>query len=130
MIAEGLLIHLMSAEVFELSRDLAVPASFKRWVADIASIGLLDALNETSGDVVRRAGAPYVFAPHEGPAFFRDDGWQVLGVKALPRTAARLERLPIALRLTAMLPERSAFGDRPWAGVCLLGRESLEGRVD
>lgn len=123
VVAEGLLIHLMAGEVGALSIDLAAPAGFRRWLADIPSAALIDILNETSGEVARRAGAPYVFAPAEGPAFFREDGWHVLGVRSLLRAAARLERLPMTLRLKAMLPDRSAFGGRPSADVCLLGKD-------
>jgi methyltransferase (TIGR00027 family) len=130
VISEGLLIHLMAGEVGALSRDLAGPPAFQRWIADIASSALIDILNETSGELVREAGAPYVFAPPEGPAFFRDDGWQVLGVRSLVKAAAKLERLPMALRLTAMLPDGSVPGDRPWAGACLLGKDALEAGVE
>lgn len=128
VIAEGLLVHLMAGDVGELSSDLAAPESFYRWITDIASRGLIDLLNETSGDLMRTAGAPYVFAPTEGAAFFRDDGWYLFALRSLLKAAARIERLPIALRLAAMLPSGSSFADRPWGGVCVLGKSALEPR--
>ncbi len=39
--------------------------------------------------------------------------------------AARRERLPLLLRLIAMLPESSGpQGNRPWSGICLLENNS------
>ena len=41
------------------------------------------------------------------------------------KTAASIGRLPIFLRMIAMLPEGSQpAGSRPWSGVCLLGRHA------
>lgn len=123
VVSEGLVIYLMPGEVGALARDLAGPPSFQRWVVDVASPGLLKMIKEQTGELVQQAGAPYLFAPREGPAFFERDGWQVLGVRSLLKTAAKLHRLPIFLRMMAMLPEGSQpAGDRPWSGVCLLGR--------
>jgi hypothetical protein len=75
------------------------------------------------GDLVRQAGAPYVFAPPEGPAFFARYGWQAIQVRSILKTAASLERLPPFLRLLSFLSESSGSqGSRPWSGVCMLGR--------
>jgi hypothetical protein len=80
-------------------------------------------INERAGPLVREAGAPFLFGPAEGPAFFERYGWQPLKVRSLLKTAASLKRLPIFLRMMAMLPEGSTpAGSRPWSGVCLLGR--------
>ena len=71
------------------------------------------------------AGAPYVFAPAEGPQFFERCGWTPEQVHSILKTAHRLKRLPLMFRMFAMLPESSgAQGNRPWSGVCLL-RSSL-----
>ena len=125
VVAEGLLVHLMAGDAGELSRDVAAVPAFRRWIADIVSTGLTAMLNEASGELVREAGAPYVFAPIEGPAFFRDDGWQVLAVRPLIQTAAKLVRLPVALRPMAMFLDSPSPGDRPWAAACLLGKEAI-----
>ncbi len=123
VLSEGLLIYLMRDEVAALARDLAEPPTFDRWVIDIVSPELLTMINQRAGGLVRQAGAPFLFAPAEGPAFFERHGWQVLGVRSLMKTAAALHRLPMFLRLMAMLPEGPRpYQSRPWSGVCLLGR--------
>ena len=123
VLSEGLLIYLMAGAVGELASDLTAPAAFQRWIVDIVSPGLLTMINERAGALVREAGAPFLFGPPEGPAFFERYGWQVMKVRSMLKTAASLKRLPIFLRMLAMLPEGSGpAGSRPWSGVCLLGR--------
>jgi hypothetical protein len=113
----------MADAVGALARDLAGPPSFQRWLLDIVSPGLLTMINERAGDLVRSAGAPFLFGPQEGPAFFERYGWTPLNVRSLLKTAASLKRLPMFLRMMAMLPEGpQPAGSRPWSGVCLLGR--------
>jgi len=122
--SEGLLIYLMADEVGALARDLAGTPAFTRWIVDIVSPGLLAMLSESIGQLVRDAGAPFLFAPAQGPAFFEAYGWHVASVRSLLKTAASLQRLPLFLRIMAMLPESSSHvaGNRPWSGVCLLER--------
>ena len=123
VISEGLLLYLMRSDVCDLGRDLAEPASFRHWVVDIVSPGLLDMLKQRMGDLVRAAGAPYVFGPPEGPPFFERCGWKPVEVRSMLKTAAKLGRLPLLLRMLALLPESAgAQGSRPWAAVCLLSR--------
>jgi len=121
VISEGLVIHLMPAEVAALAEDLAAPPSFRRWAVDIASPGLLDMLKQRMGAAVQEAGAPFLFAPPEGPPFFEPYGWTLEDVQSIMKAAAKLERLPLMLRMFAMLPESSGpQGSRPWSAVCLL----------
>ena len=123
VLSEGLLIYLMRGEVGELAQDLAAPPSVQHWAVDICSPGLLALLKERMGGLVNEAGAPYLFAPAEGPPFFTPYGWTPIAVRSIMKTAAKLERLPLALRMFSMLPEPSgAQGSRPWSAVCLLGR--------
>lgn len=123
VLSEGLVIYLMPSEVRALGADLADAANFNHWVADIVSPGLLDMLKERMGTIVADAGAPYLFAPSEGPAFFEQCGWRPIEVKSLLKTARKFDRLPLRLRMLAMLPESNGpQGSRPWAGVCLLAR--------
>jgi len=123
VLCEGLLIYLMRDEVMSLARDLAAQPAFERWAVDVASPGLLTMMNEQMGDLVREAGAPYLFAPAEGPVFFETCGWKPIAVRSLLKTAAKLQRLPFFLRVIAMLPEGNPpGGSRPWSGVCLLER--------
>lgn len=124
VITEGLLIHLMSYDVRELACDLAEMPSFQHWVVDLCSPGLMGMMRERMGDALRAAGTPYLFAPPEGSAFFECCGWKAIDDRSLLRAAHRLNRLPLGLRVRAMLPESSrAQGSRPWAGVCLLQRK-------
>jgi methyltransferase (TIGR00027 family) len=129
IVSEGLLIHLMSGDVHALADDLAAVPTFHRWLVDLVSPPLMEMLDEQSGEIVRDTGAPYLFAPHEGPAFLERGGWNVEGVRSLIQTALKLERLPIALRMAGFLGEGEAVLSRPWAGACLLRKQPLETRV-
>jgi methyltransferase (TIGR00027 family) len=123
VLSEGLLIYLMPSDVCALAADLADAANFHHWVVDIVSPGLLEMLKQRMGDLVARAGAPYLFGPPEGPPFFERCAWTPVEVKSLLKTARKLDRLPIVFRMLSLLPESSrAQGTRPWAGVCLLAR--------
>jgi methyltransferase (TIGR00027 family) len=125
VISEGLLIYLMPDQVGALSQDLAAPATFRHWIVDIVSPGLLKMVSERMGDIVREAGAPYLFGPSEGPPFFERYGWQPIKVRGLLKTASRLKRLPPFMRVMAMFPESTgAQRARPWGGVCLLERKA------
>jgi methyltransferase (TIGR00027 family) len=124
VITEGLLAYLTAGEVGSLARDLAVPRSFARWILDIGSPGLLRMIQKRIGSQVSQAGASLKFGPKEGPGFFAPYGWKPLDVRSLLKEAARQRRLPIFLRLMALLPEsNSAQGSRPWSGVCLLAKQ-------
>lgn len=123
VVTEGLLIYLMSHDVCALGADLADAANFNHWVVDIVSPGLLQMSKERMGDLVARAGAPYLFGPPEGPAFFERCGWRAVEVKSMLKTAGKLNRLPWKFRVFTLLPESSGpQGSRPWSGVCLLAR--------
>jgi len=125
VLTEGLLIYLMRDEAASLAYDLARQRSFEYWVIDIVSPGLMEMLRERSGDRMRDAGAPFLFAPPEGAAFFTPLGWMPAEVKSILKTAGKLGRLPFALRMLSMLPESSGpQGSRPWSGVVLLTRRN------
>jgi hypothetical protein len=69
-------------------------------------------------------GAKMQFGPKEGPLFFLPYGWKPLEVHALLKTAARLRRLSLFMRLLALLPASNGEqGSRPWSGSCLFARE-------
>jgi methyltransferase (TIGR00027 family) len=124
VLTEGLLIYLSDEEVAALARDLASGASFQRWIMDLGSPGLLKMMQKTTGKHLREVGAPFKFAPAEGPAFFAPHGWEPMEVKAVLQTAAQFKRPPLLLRLLARLPERKGpAGNRPWSGVCLFRRK-------
>lgn len=124
IITEGLLIYLDEAEVGELACDLAEPGSFRHWVLDIASPGLLRLLQREVGSELDRANAPLKFAPAEGPPFFARYGWRPAAVRSPLKEAAREKRLSLLLRLIALLPESSGSqGSRPWSGICLMEKQ-------
>ncbi len=124
VLTEGLLIYLSAEEVAALARDLAGGASFQRWIIDLASPGLLKMMQKTTGKHLSKVGAPFKFAPAEGPAFFAPHSWEPMEVKAVLQTAAQFKRPPWLLRLLARLPEKKGqAGNRPWSGVCLFRRK-------
>ena len=118
VLSEGLLVYLMPDAVGALARDLAASPAFQHWIVDIASPGALDMMKQRLGDVMTEAGAPFLFAPADGAAFFASHGWQPSETRSLLRTAGKLGRLPLAMRMFAMLPEPPGPpGDRPWSAV-------------
>jgi methyltransferase (TIGR00027 family) len=121
---EGFTVYLTSDEVASLAQDLANARSFRAWALDLASPGLLLLLQKRIGTQLGRAGLSLSFAPPEGPEFFVRYGWRPVDVRSLLKTAARLNRLSLGLRLLAMLPESSRTqGLHPWLGVCLLTKQ-------
>jgi methyltransferase (TIGR00027 family) len=120
VLTEGLLIYLGAEEVALLAKDLAVNSHFERWVMDLSSPGLLKMMQRTTGKQLSKVGAPFKFAPVEGPAFFAAHGWEPADVQGLLKTATRFGRPPFFLRLLGRLPEKKGpVGNRPWAAVCL-----------
>ncbi|MDE3155910.1 MAG: class I SAM-dependent methyltransferase [Acidobacteriota bacterium] len=123
VITEGLLIYLSPEEVRTFAGDLARPASFERWVLDLASPGLLKLMQKQIGGPLDRAGAPLKFAPAEGPEFFQQSGWTPLDVRSQFTEASKLRRLPFPLSLFALLPQPDRpRGNQPWSGICLMAR--------
>jgi methyltransferase (TIGR00027 family) len=125
VISEGLVIYLMAEAVAALAHDLARPPSFQHWALDLTSPGLMAMMKQSMGDAMNDAGAPFLFAPAEGPPFFSAHGWQPIEVRSLLKTAGKLGRLPLALRMMAMMPDSDgAQGSRPWSAVCLFARQT------
>jgi len=123
IVSEGLLAYLPAAEVVSLARDLATPQSFRTWVLDMMSPGLLKLLTKAWAGRFDKSGSRLQFAPVEGPGFFEPLGWKPAEVRGLLKAAAQARRLPFLLRLVALLPEPSGKqGDRPWGGVCVFNR--------
>lgn len=115
---EGLLIYLSPAQVGSLARDLASHSPFQTWVIDIASPGLLKMMSRRSGKAIADAGAPFCFAPVEGPDFFRPLGWTPAHIASLLKTAKEINRLSWFMRLMASLPEQpQRRPERPWSAV-------------
>ncbi len=125
IVTEGLLVYLRPAEVASLAKDLAAPPSFHTWVLDMMSPGLLKLLMKAWAGRFEGSGSQFQFAPAEGPGFFEPLGWKPADVRGLLKAAARARRLPLFLRLVALLPESAGKqGDRPWGGVCVFHRSA------
>ena len=123
IMTEGLLIYLNTEDVAGLAKDLAAPSSFRSWILDIASPGLLRMLAKRMTKQGLLQAAPFKFAPPEGPDFFVPYGWKPVAVQSLLKNAARLKRLSLLFRIAAMLPETErSRRERPWSGMCLLKR--------
>lgn len=117
---EGLLIYLSPDEAGRFAEDLAACRTFRSWAFDLASPGLMAMFEKQVGQQLRQAGAAFRFAPPEGPAFFQRHGWHVSEVRSVLKTAARIRRAPLFLRLLSLLPEQQPAGSRPWSGICLV----------
>ena len=125
IITEGLLIYFSRDEVASLAQDLAAVPSFNHWIIDIVSPGLLKMLHKGMGEQIREGKAEFKFAPEEGPMFFTENGWDVVDVRSTLKTAARLKRLTLWMRLLSFLPDsQGKQGSRPWSGICLLRNQS------
>jgi len=123
VVSEGLVCYLEPADVTSLAKDLAAPATFRRWVLDLMSPGLMKMLMKAWAGHFDYAGSPLKFAPAEGPEFFLPAGWQAVEVHSLLKAAAKAKRLSFFLRLVSLLPESSGKqGDRPWGAVCVFER--------
>ena len=125
VVSEGLVCYLEPVDVTSLAKDLAAPATFRRWVLDLMSPGLMKMLMKTWAGHFDYAGSPLKFAPAEGPEFFLPAGWKAVEVDSLLKAAAKAKRLSFLMRLAALLPESSGKqGDRPWGAVCVFERDT------
>lgn len=121
ILTEGLLVYLSPQQVASLAGDLAAVRTFRSWIVEVGSPGLLKMLERQSGDLAAAAGAPFKFAPAEGPAFFERYGWRVEDVRSLLKAAGAIHRLPIFLKLMSLLPEpKKPPVDRPWSAIVKL----------
>ncbi len=120
IVSEGLIGYLDEVEAGALAKDLAAQPSFKRWVLDLMSPGLLVMAQKEMGPFLKDANAPLKFAPKEGEGFFLRYGWKWLESKSKLKTAALLKRLSDEMMAFAAYPEpEGPKGDLPWTGACL-----------
>lgn len=120
IVSEGLISYLDDEEVGSLARDLSAQESFKRWVLDYFSPGLLDMIQKEMGSFMKEGNAVLKFAPEEGEGFFDCHGWKAIESKSNLKTAESLQRLPEDMIAFAANPEpEGPKGSFPWTGVCL-----------
>lgn len=124
IVTEGLVTYFDDDEVAAFADDLAAPQSFRRWIVDILSPGLLRMLHRQYRHHLNEDAAPLKFAPANGVAFFEPHGWRACEVRSLQKEGARIKRGPLFIRLLAMLTDSDPRrpGSRPWSGLVLLER--------
>ncbi len=131
VITEGLLVYLPALAVAELARDLARQSSFKLWLMDLASPGLLKMLAKSWGPVVAAGNAPFIFGPAENTAFFAPLGWRELEYRAMFDESIRLKRtMPMAgfwKFIGKLAPKKKQEEFKRFSGVALLGRAEPPG---
>ena len=121
VVTEGLLVYLTEEEVTALGNDLAAQPAFQHWIIDVMSPALLKMLRRKMTAPLDQAGIPLKFAPRTGPEFFKRCGWKPDQVHSILHAAAKMRRLPLLLRLIAMISPERFQPNRPWSGVCLMG---------
>jgi O-methyltransferase involved in polyketide biosynthesis len=126
VVTEGLLAYLTAEEAAALGNDLAAQPAFQHWILDLASPALLKMLAKKMAAPLDQAGIPLKFAPETGPEFFTRCGWKPEQIHSLMHAAAKIKRLPFFLRLIAMISPARFQPNRPWSGVCLMGRRVSE----
>ncbi|HEY6808308.1 MAG TPA: class I SAM-dependent methyltransferase [Gemmatimonadales bacterium] len=92
VVTEGLLVYLTPAQVTSLARDLHAVPTYQRWLIDLASPLLLQWMARTWGKQLAAGGAPMVFGPAEGTAFFEPLGWRELEYRSMWEESFRLKR--------------------------------------
>jgi methyltransferase (TIGR00027 family) len=127
IITEGLLLYLTAEEVASLATSLHSHRSFRWWLADLASPGLLKQLRTTwekeSGEK-----APFQFGPAEGTGFFAKFGWRELSWRSTVVEANRLRRQMKRMWLwpliSRLMPARRLEEIRRFSGYMLLERSA------
>jgi methyltransferase (TIGR00027 family) len=123
ILTEGLLIYFSAEHIRALAKDLAAPPAFQRWVADLASPGLLRLLQKNMDPALSPSGSSFKFGPKEGSEFFVPYGWKPVDVRSPLKTAARFKRLSFGMSLLSLLPQSNGRqGSRPWSGICLFAK--------
>ncbi len=126
VVSEGLLIYLAPEEVATLAADLAAPPSFRWWLIDLASPGLLKMIEKSWGPILAAGNAPFRFAPAEGTRFFEAHGWREAEFRSTWDESIRLKR---TMRLAwfwtligRLMPRAKREEGRRFSGIVLLQR--------
>jgi O-methyltransferase involved in polyketide biosynthesis len=120
VVAEGLIGYLDESDAGALAYDLSHQRSFRHWVLDLMSPGILPLIQQEMGVLLEEANSPLLFAPEEGEDFFQLFKWKPVDSRSKLKTAAILNRLSPEMMAYAALPEpKGPRGAFPWSGVCL-----------
>ncbi|HEY0783733.1 MAG TPA: SAM-dependent methyltransferase [Thermoanaerobaculia bacterium] len=92
VVSEGLLVYLDASAVAELAADLRAPATFERWLFDLASPTVLKRMEKTWGKHVAAGNAPFRFGPEEWVDFFTPYGWKLETYRSIWDESFRLKR--------------------------------------
>jgi methyltransferase (TIGR00027 family) len=126
VLTEGLLIYLTPEQVAALARDLHAQMTFQWWLIDLAAPRLLKMLERTWGRQLRAGGAPLIFGPAEGAAFFAPHGWRQAEYRSMFDESIRLKRTMPWGRfwrwLSRFYPKKTREAFRRMAGMVLLER--------
>jgi methyltransferase (TIGR00027 family) len=126
VIAEGLLVYLTPEQVTALAHALHTQITFRWWLMDLGSPRLLAMLSRTWGQALGAGGAPLIFGPAEGTAFFEPLGWREAEYHSVLDASIRLKRtFPFArlMRLLSWLfPQKLRREFQRLSGVVLLER--------
>jgi O-methyltransferase involved in polyketide biosynthesis len=90
VVTEGLLIYFSAAEVGAFAIDLADAPSFRPWIVDLVSPGLLRIGQKKTMSQLSASGPSFKFGPKEGPDFLIPYGWTPLEVRSLPENCGGL----------------------------------------
>jgi methyltransferase (TIGR00027 family) len=122
VITEGLLGYLTEDVVRSLADDLAACPAIHSWILDLFSPAIRQMMQRGMGEAL--AGAPFMFAPSNGVAFFEALGWKATRIESIFHAALRFRRLPLALRLFAFFPKPDprSLGNNRWSAVVELER--------
>jgi methyltransferase (TIGR00027 family) len=92
VVSEGLLIYLTAEQVGALAASLHAAPSFRWWLFDLSNPLLLRLMKRTWGERTDEGNASFLFAPAEGPEFFRPFGWRMSRFRSGMEEARRLGR--------------------------------------
>jgi methyltransferase (TIGR00027 family) len=126
VLSEGLLVYLPEEAVKGLATDLAAQPSFRFWLTDLASPGLLRMMGRSWGKTVAKGNAPFVFGPADAPGFFAALGWKELEFRSMFHEGIRLKRTMRMAKFWVFVG--SLFGAKKraemqrFSGVALYGR--------
>jgi methyltransferase (TIGR00027 family) len=96
VITEGLLVYMTREQVAALADDLHVLPQFQWWLSDLVSANGFRFMQKAVVESPRSRGVRLLFAPEEGPEFFRQYGWETADFRSCLGEGRRLDRLFLA----------------------------------